>query len=266
MRKHRQDAVAGAVDPGPMTSIEKLPGAWTHAWNEEPQRARDVLTADARMWHGLSDMFDDAVGPDAFVAGITGYREGHGTRFTLRTLVVDGPDRLATTWDATMPDGTTLSGVDLSAVRDGRIAANWMVPSPALRHAPQPDVAGSGSASRDEIAGLCGGGSALSPGAPGRAGEVVVDDVAVWFGDAEQADGREAFTAFVDEVRASRPGLRYALVGEPVCDVERQTAAMLWTATDDGHEVGGVDVAALRDGRFAAVWSVTGKRALTLLP
>lgn len=249
-----------------MTPIEKLPEAWTHAWNDEPAAARDVLTDDARMWHGLSDMFDAAVGPDAFVAGITGYHEGHGTRFTLRTLVVDGPGRLATTWDATMPDGTTLSGVDLSAVRDGRIAANWMVPSPALRHAPQPDVVGSGSASRAEIADLCRAWTAVWNGATERAGEVVVDDLAVWFGDAEPTAGRDAFTGFVQQVRTSLPGIRYALVGEPVCDAERQTAAMLWTATHDGHELGGVDVAALRDGRFAAVWSVTGKRALTLRP
>jgi hypothetical protein len=58
----------------------------------------------------------------------------------------------------------------------------------------------------------------------------------------------------------------YALVGEPVRDVEGQTAAMLWTATHDGREVAGVDVGALRDGRFAAVRSVTGTRALTLRP
>lgn len=247
-----------------MTSIEKLPAAWCRTWNEEPALALDLVADDARMWNGHSDMFDGVVGPAAFVAAITGYHESQGTRFATRTLVVDGPDRLATTWDATLPDGTRLTGADVSVLRDGRIVANWMVPGG--RHAPLPDVTGTGGASRDEIAGLCTAWTSLWNGGTDRAAAVVVEDVAVWFGGPDPLAGRAAFVAFVDGHRAARPGLHYALAGEPVVDVDRQTAAMLWTATDDGRELGGIDVVALREGRFAAVWSVTAERALTLRP
>jgi hypothetical protein len=247
-----------------VTSIEKLPAAWCRTWNDDPALAHDLVTDDARMWGGHSDMLDGVVGPDAFVAAITAYHEGHGTRFTPRTLVVDGPDRLATTWDATLPDGTRLTGVDVSALRDGRVAVNWMVPGG--QHAPLPDVPGSGRASRDEIAGLCTAWTSLWNGEADRAAAILVEDVAVWFGAADPVADRATFTAFVQEHRADRPGLRFALQGEPVVDVERQTAAMLWTATRDGRELGGIDVVALRDGQIAAVWSVTGARALTLRP
>jgi len=252
-----------------MTSIEKLPQAWCHAWNDEPELARDLVTDDARTWNGRSDMFDGVVCPDAFVAAVTGYREGHGTRFTTRTVVVDGPDRIATTFDATLPDGTRITGADVSTLRDHRIVGNWMVPGG--RHAPLPDVTGSGRAGRDEIAGLCTAWTSLWNGGTDDSAAVLAPDVAVWFGTAEPVTGRAPFTARVQEHRAGRPGLRVALCGEPVVDVERQTAALLWTATRDGAELGGVelggvDVVAVGDGRLAAVWSVTGSRALTFRP
>jgi hypothetical protein len=52
-----------------------------------------------------------------------------GNTFATRTLVIDGNERLAYTWDATRPDGTAVTGIDVCVLQDGRVTLNWTVPA-----------------------------------------------------------------------------------------------------------------------------------------
>src|SRR4051794_35113344 len=103
-----------------MTSIEKLPQAWCHAWNDEPELARGLVNDDARMWNGRSDMFDGVVGPDAFVAAVTGYREGTAPASPHEpSSSTARPDRHYLRRHA--PRRHPLTGADVSTLRDGRV-------------------------------------------------------------------------------------------------------------------------------------------------
>jgi SnoaL-like domain len=100
--------------------------------------------------------------------------------------------------------------------------------------------------------------------------EIVTEDFRIWFGGAEgdpvrdDLRGPDEFAAFIDRYRATRPGVSFAMHGEPVVDVEGGRAAMVWTATlpSQDRTLGGIDAFAVENGRFARCWSVTGARAL----
>ena len=112
--------------------------------------------------------------------------------------------------------------------------------------------------------------------------EIVTEDFRIWFGGAEGDPARDdlcgpdEFAALIRRHLDARPGLTFALHGEPVVDVEGGRAAVVWTATLPApggsaqqlsdrrlgdRRLGGVDAFVVEDGRFARCWSVTGARA-----
>jgi hypothetical protein len=129
-------------------------------------------------------------------------------------------------------------------------------------------------ADRAAITRLCELWSPLWNGEPALAHRLVTDDFQIWFGAADgdpQRDllrGPQEFADLVSRHLATRPGLTFAMRGEPVIDVEQQRAAIGWTATLPDRAtgvdrvLGGIDAFSLRDGRFARCWSVTGARPL----
>lgn len=107
--------------------------------------------------------------------------------------------------------------------------------------------------------------------------EIVTDDFRIWFGGAEgdpvrdDLRGPDEFASLIRRHLDARPGLTFALHGEPVVDVEGGRAAVVWTATLPGLDpvlggpdrvLGGIDAFAVENGRFARCWSVGGARAL----
>lgn len=99
--------------------------------------------------------------------------------------------------------------------------------------------------------------------------EIVTDDFRIWFGGAEgdpvrdDLRGPDEFAALIRRHLTARPGLTFALHGDPIVDVESGRAAVVWTATlrDPDRTLGGIDAFAVENGRFARCWSVTGARA-----
>lgn len=243
-----------------MTPIEKLPDTWCAMWNDDPALAHDLLTPDGRQWSGATGGLDDVVGPAAAQLFIERYRRERGTRFTARTLVVDEPDRISCTWDATLRDGTVRTGADMFVLRDGLVAENWTLIGAG--RAAGPDAAGSGASSRTEIAALAAGWRSAWNGTTGGLADIVTADAAIWLGaDGADLRGPAELTAHIARVRAARPAIGCTPHRAAAVDVERQTVALTWTAAGAGHDgVGGIDVLVLRDGRIAQVWSIVGDR------
>jgi SnoaL-like domain len=123
---------------------------------------------------------------------------------------------------------------------------------------------------RAAIVGLCTLWTPMWNGNTDLTHEIVTDDFRIWFGAAEgdpvrdDLRGPDEFAALIRRHLDARPGLRFALHGEPVVDVEAGRAAVVWTATLPAKDLvlGGVDAFAVEDGRFARCWSVTGARTL----
>jgi hypothetical protein len=111
----------------------EIPALWCRMWSEDASLAHQLLTADATQRSGVTDGLDNVVGPAATETFVRRYQQEVGIKFRPRTLVIDGTDRLAYTWDATRPDGSVTTGADVCYLRDGRVAENWTVPSRAGR-------------------------------------------------------------------------------------------------------------------------------------
>jgi len=248
-----------------MTDSAKIPDTWCAMWSDDAALAHDLIAPGGRQWAGTAAGLDDVVGPAAAEQFVTVYQHRRGIRFAPRTLVIDGNERLAYTWDATLRDGTVLTGADVCVLRDGQVADNWTIVGE--RRAPAPDVAGAGRATRAELAAAVAAWTPLWNGDTSRVADVVAPDVTIWLGrqpdGADEVRGPDALAAYVERFRAPRAGLVLATHREPVLDVERQTAAVLWTGTVDGRAVaGGIDVLAMRDGRVAHAWTLVGKRPM----
>jgi hypothetical protein len=130
----------------------EIPALWCRMWNEDAALAHRLLTDDARQWSGVTEALDPVVGPAETETFIRRYQPDIGNVFRPRTLVVDGTDRLAYTWDATRPDGSVTTGADVCFLRDGLVAENWTLPSRDGRSA-LPD-AGEPAGRRLDAAGL----------------------------------------------------------------------------------------------------------------
>ncbi len=98
-------------------------------WNEDPTLAHELVADDARQWSGVTEALDSIIGPAATTEFIQAYQRNAGNVFTPRTLVIDGTDRLAYTWDVTRPDGTATTGLDICVLTDGLVSLNWTVPT-----------------------------------------------------------------------------------------------------------------------------------------
>ncbi|MDO9458181.1 hypothetical protein [Nocardioides sp.] len=210
--------------------IEKIPATWCRMWNEDASLAHDLITDDGRWWSGKSDIADGFVGPDDTGAFVQTYQRDVGNLFTPRTLVLDGADRLAYTWDVTLRDGTVLTGADVCVLRDGKVVLNWTLPADRRDETPDPPT-GRGSATRDEIGELVRGWCARW--------QDVADDDAVFWGPTDR-----------------RRDESVELHGDPVVDVAGQSVALTWSAGG----VGGIDVLVLDGGRVGRAWSFGGQR------
>ncbi|MBU2665715.1 hypothetical protein KOI35_19585 [Actinoplanes bogorensis] len=108
---------------------DEIPAVWCRMWSEDASLAHQLMTADARQWSGVVDALDPLIGPGPAEAFVRTYQRDVGNVFHARTLVIDGADRLAYTWDVTRPDGSVTTGADVCFLRDGRVAENWTLPS-----------------------------------------------------------------------------------------------------------------------------------------
>jgi hypothetical protein len=112
-----------------MVITEQIPGSWCRMWSEDATLARELLGGDARQWSGVGERLDSVVGPAAMTEFVRTYQRNVGNTFAPRTLVIDGNERLAYTWDATRRDGTVVTGIDVCVLRDGVVTLNWTVPA-----------------------------------------------------------------------------------------------------------------------------------------
>ncbi len=108
---------------------EEIPAAWCRMWSQDAALAHELLTEDARQWSGRTPALDDVVGPGATEKFVATYQHEVGNVFRTRTLVIDGDDRLAYTWDLTRRNGEVLTGADVCVLRDGLVVENWTIPS-----------------------------------------------------------------------------------------------------------------------------------------
>ena len=132
---------------------EEIPALWCRMWNEDASLAHRLLTAGARQWSGAKPGLDPLIGPADAEAFIAKYQNDVGNRFVPRTLVIDGADRLAFTWDVTRRDGVVITGADMCVLDGGKVARNWTIPSPDGRSA-LPDGPGAGGLGRGELVAL----------------------------------------------------------------------------------------------------------------
>jgi hypothetical protein len=110
-------------------SPDEIPAAWCRMWSADATLAHRLLTDDAKQWSGVTEGLDAVVGPAATEEFIRRYQRDVGNVFRPRTMVVEGADRLAYTWDVTRRDGSVTTGADVCFLRDGRVAENWTLPS-----------------------------------------------------------------------------------------------------------------------------------------
>lgn len=112
-----------------MVTPEQIPDSWCRMWSEDATLAHELLTDDARQWSGVAERLDSVVGPASMTEFVRAYQRNVGNTFAARTLVIDGNERLAYTWDATRPDGTAVTGIDVCVLQDGVVTLNWTVPA-----------------------------------------------------------------------------------------------------------------------------------------
>ncbi|PRY39042.1 nuclear transport factor 2 family protein [Umezawaea tangerina] len=204
---------------------EKLMTVWCRMWNEDPALAHDLMTDECVQWSGNTTGLDAVVGPREQEEFVTAYRAEHVNVFTPRVLV-DGGDRFAYLWDVRTADGRVLTGVDVNVVRDGRVHENWTFVGE--RHDGQADPE------------------------PEAADRAVLEDLALgWTGDGPVADRFRGTAA--DDLDLAVTAHR-----EVVVDPDRGRVALLRTTGEDA--VSGVDLFAVREGRVARAWSLTGVR------
>lgn len=213
---------------------EQIPSTWCRMWNEDASLAHALITDDGRWWSGVQAGPDALVGPSATEALVAGYQDEVGTTFVPRTLVIDGADRLAYTWDATRRDGTVITGADVCVLRDGKVVRNWTIPGE--RQDLTADPLGSGVTTA-------------------RAHELVEG----WLRD---RDGQCDPSVFV--AAAAPDDGTYETHGGLVVDEALGTVAFLWSAQVAGQPIGGMDVLIVVDDQIARCWSFTGQRAHVL--
>ncbi|GAA3354277.1 hypothetical protein [Saccharopolyspora gregorii] len=226
------------------TDLAHLAQRWCHMWNARPESAHELLTPDARQWSGKSPGLDDLVGPEPAVGFIRRWAIDPGPRFAVRLLAADRGERLAYTWDATLPDATVLSGMDVNVLVGGKVAENWTIAGD--RRVPGPDPAPR-PASADRLREIADGW--VGPEPAGVLGpDVVLRSALAEVGDVEGG-------AAVRDLLSAR-GPR-AVHREPVVDPERGAVAVLWTA-DDGAT--GIEFLVVRDDRVVEVRSYPANR------
>jgi hypothetical protein len=108
---------------------EEIPAAWCRMWSADATLAHRLVADGARQWSGVRPGLDTVVGPAETEKFIARYQQDVGNVFRVRTLVIDGSDRIAYTWDATRRDGTVVTGADVCVLRDGLVLDNWTIPS-----------------------------------------------------------------------------------------------------------------------------------------
>lgn len=243
----------------------ELMTTWCRMWSEEPGLAHQVLARDGRQWSGQTTALDAVVGPDQQVDFVTAYRAAHVNVFRPRVLADGGP-RFAYLWDARLPDGTVHTGLDVNAVSDGLVAENWTFVAPRRCDLPDPAQEGRPTLDAAALQAVAGRWLAVWAGAVELASALVADDFVAWSGASEveqEGRGPAVLAARVERERARHEARLVRVHREPVVDVDRQRVALLWSATEDDGEVGGVDLLALDGGRVSRSWTLRGTRAFT---
>ncbi|MDL5157863.1 hypothetical protein [Actinomycetospora termitidis] len=224
-------------------AVPDLALRWCRMWNAEPTLAHELLTPDAVQWSGLTPGLDDLVGPEPTVPFMTRWAIDPGPRFTPRLAAADGAGWLAYCWDAVLPDGRILSGLDVNALRDGRVAENWTIAGDRRITAADPTPR---SASRDVLLGVARGWARGTEAV--LAPDVVLHSRLAEVGD---VDGRDAVAAVLRARGAA------AVHREPIVDPDRGTATVMWTAPTGGN---GLDLLVVRDDRVVDVRSFPAAR------
>lgn len=241
----------------------ELMTTWCAMWSEDPALAHEVLAADGRQWSGQTPALDPVVGPEQQAGFVQAYRAAHVNVFTPR-LLVDGGSSFAYLWDARLPDGTVRTGLDVDVVRDGLVADNWTFVAARACELADPDVpSGAGALDVAGLAAVAERWVAVWSGDVEQAQGLVTDDFQAWSAASEveqEGRGPAVLAARVERERLRHAALAVRLHREPVLDVDRQRVAVLWSATEDAAEVGGVDLLTLEAGRVSRSWTLRGTR------
>ncbi|MEY9966753.1 hypothetical protein ABIA33_004818 [Streptacidiphilus sp. MAP12-16] len=242
---------------------EKRMIIWCRMWNEDPSLAHDLMSGDCPQWSDRSDVLDTVIGPDAQERFVAAYRARHVNVFSPRVLV-DAGDRFAYLWDVRKPDGQVLTGIDVNILKDGRIGENWTFVAERRCERPDPGPEAAGRTDPATIEDLCRGWVQLRNGRAELAKDVVTDDFAMFSGAGSAGDARGAsgLADLIERKAGTDDPPVFTIHRQIVVDPSRGYAAFLWTAETraDGASVGGVDLLAVREGRLARAWSLTGAR------
>ena len=264
----------------PMSSPDELAASWSRMRTDRPALSAHLVGDRFRLWSDTRAESDALLGPADLELFLAEDRARTGARLSPGVVAGDN-SRMAFTWDATFPDGTVLTGIDVNTLdADGCIATTWSVTGErantlSVLDPPAP-------VARDVMNQGCADWTTMWNGEVERVHDLVTDDFRIWFGTHRSADdsirGPAAMRTYVDRFRAQLPGVRFAEHSEFVLDTARGRAALTWTVTLPGRgapdnpptgqpadlNLGGIDLFQFTDNRIAQVWSITGIRAHTL--
>ncbi|WP_329274618.1 hypothetical protein [Streptomyces sp. NBC_00691] len=251
---------------------EKRMITWCRMWNEDPSLAYGLMSDDCVQWSDHGASLDTVVGPEEQERFVTAYRARHVNIFSPRVLA-DAGDRFAYLWDVRKADGQVLTGIDVNVLEDGRIRENWTFVAERRCERPDPEPGGAGAvggaggvrgAHPAAIERLCQRWVQLRNGRAELATDLVTGDFHLFSGTGPEGDAHgPAELADLIERQAKTDGPTARTIHrEPVVDLVRGYAAILWTAEGrgDGASVGGVDLLTVRSDRVTRAWSLTGTR------
>lgn len=100
---------------------------WVALWAGQVELAAGLVSDDLLAWSGASEVAQEGTGPEVLAARVERERERHDARTVRahRDPVLDvGRQRVALLWTADEA-GSEVGGVDLLALRDGRVGRSW---------------------------------------------------------------------------------------------------------------------------------------------
>lgn len=119
----------GTVIVMDIDGITELTTTWCRMWNEDAALAHQLMTDDCVQWWSGGPDLDAVVGPAAQEAFVRTAQTQIGNVFRPRLYVADD-DMFAYLWDATSPDGTVVTGIDVNVLSHDRVRENWTFVGP----------------------------------------------------------------------------------------------------------------------------------------
>jgi hypothetical protein len=262
----------------PTTYAPDLATSWSRMRTDSPTLAEQLVTDDFRLWADTAPTSDTIVGPRELARLVTDEQERTKARITA-SIVAGDAQRVAFTWDATLPDGTVLTGIDVARVAtDGRFAASWSIIGE--RRDTINTVPATGATPEATMQRVCAQWTEMWNGDGGLAHDLITDDFRIWFGTNQSADdsvlGPQAMENYVNNFHSQLGTVRFREEGDFVLDTARARAAVIWTVTlpplarpegvpgTGAFDLGGIDLFQFTGSRIARVWSITGTRPHTL--